>query len=184
MSYLNNMFLKVLPDVVLDPTIQGVIEALEPWFSAEGLPCVVTSGVRTAEKQLSIIVQKAIQHGIDQEFPQIKTATVEDVNSWINSWGKLLTVGEMINPPVPAHAPYSYNKPNGDVRPAGTFIDISDHMKGGAFDIGLGGHTLVQITSVLDKAKTDPTVLIKDYLAEPVNLAIHIDCNGPKLGNF
>ena len=185
MSYKNNMFLKVNDDVVLVPLIQNVIEELEGWFSAEGLPCQVTSGLRTAEKQLSIIIQKAILHGIDKEFPSINTATVQDVNSWLNAWGRLLQVDEMVNPPVSAHAPYDYKKPNGDQRLAGTFIDISVHMKGGAFDIGKGGHTLQQITSVLDKALADKTIKdLQDYLAEPVNGAVHVDCMYSKINGF
>ena len=185
MDYQDNRFLTVGANVILTPTIANVIFELEGWFGEDGLFCTVTSGLRTAEKQLSIIIDKSIQHGVDREFSSIKTATVKNISSWLNSWGRLLQIGEMVNPPLPTKAPYDYKKPNGDQRKAGTFIDISNHMKGGAFDIGKGAHTLQMITTVLDKALADPTIKdLKGYLPEPVNGCVHCDCIIPKLGNF
>lgn len=181
-----NTFLRVLPGVVLTATIDNVIAELDPWFSAESVPAQVTSGFRTAEKQLSIIVEKALAHGIQKEFPSIVGATVENMASWLNPWGRLLTIGEMVNPPVAAKAPFDYKKPDGSNRPAGTFIDISVHMRGLAFDIGLGSPSSPYILPVVQKAFADKSITdLHDYLFENVNNAIHIDCVGPsKLNGF
>lgn len=181
-----NMFLRVEDSVVLTPIIDEVIAELEGWFSAESVPALVTSGFRTAEKQLEVIVQKVLAHPVLKgEYPNIANATVEDSASWLNAWGSLLTVGEMVNPPVASKAPYDYKKPDGSDRPAGTFIDVSAHMKGHAFDIGLGTQGPIYIKPVIDKAFADKSITnLKDYLFEPINNAIHIDCVDVKLDGF
>lgn len=181
-----NTFLRVADGVVLTQTIDTAIAELDPWFSAEGVPATVTSGFRTAEKQLEVIVQKVLAHPVlKNEYPNIASAAVEDSASWLNAWGSLLTIGEMVNPPVASKAPFDYKKPDGSDRPAGTFIDISAHMKGHAFDIGLGALGPVYIKPVVDKAFADKSITdFKDYLFEPVNNAIHIDCVDTKLDGF
>ena len=94
--------------VVLTPTIERTLVQVDPIF--EGEPSSVTSGQRTAEKQLSIIVEKAKRHGIEDLFPEFNAGllsakvVVEDVEiySWQRAWSKLLSIGDIVNPPLAA----------------------------------------------------------------------------------
>jgi hypothetical protein len=167
--------------VVLNDLLISAITSLDDEFIKADLHAQVTSGIRTGQKQLSLIVEKCKKHGVDKEFPLILGATLDNVDSWLYPWGRLLTLGEMINPPLPAHAPFDYLKPNGDIRKAGNFIDISNHMKAHSFDIS--GANLSTIENVIKDSLTR-CEMIKGYLKEPVNNAVHVDCQDVKLNNF
>ena len=182
-----NKYLTLRGSIDLTETIDEVIFALDESFS--NYPAEVTSGLRTAGHQLELIQQKCSNHGISKDFPSILNATVDNVDSWLKPWGKLLTIGEMINPPVPARAPFDYTKPGGEKRNAGNLIGISNHMQGHAFDIGLHNQKtgkmldLQQLVMIIgEAAKT--LGLIAGYLPEPVNGALHIDCKDMKLKSF
>ena len=183
---------------LLNPLLVSVVCALDPFFEASGVVAIVTSGVRTAEKQLSLIIQKALKHGLDAAYPNIKSATVENVDSWKDPWGKLLCLGEMINPPVKAMAPFDYTRSDGSPRKAGNMIDISNHMKEHSEDLSTPhpqqmteyfvGHpmpSLEQVRKVIAGAIASGVVPeLKDYLMEPTNGAVHLDCVDAKLNTF
>lgn len=176
-------YLTVKAGVVLNDLLTSTICDLDNEFGIVDVRAVVTSGIRTTQKQLSIIVEKAKLHGIDKEFPEILVATVDNVDSWIKSWGKLLVLQDVVNPPIPARAPFDYVKPNGDKRNAGTLIDISNHQKAHSFDIGKADLDIVAgIIHTSIELKRCPT--IKGYLKEPVNEAVHVDCRDIKLDVF
>ena len=168
-----NKFLVVQSQVVLTPAIDNVIALLDPVFEKENLQAHVTSGLRTADKQLSLIKEKAIALGVDKEFPEIHDAAVTNQASWIKAWSRLLTKGFMINPPVSAECAFDYKKPTGEVRKAGHLIGISNHQRGHSFDIG-GEIEKIEalIKSVIANEKEIP---IAGFLFEPVNHAVHVD---------
>jgi hypothetical protein len=179
-----NKYLKLRKAIDLTEVIDSRIAVLDKYF--QDYPCEVTSGLRTAQHQLELIMQKCSSHG----FP-ISNATLDNPDSWLNGWGKLLTIGEMINPPYPTRAPFDYVKPNGDKRSAGNLIGISNHMQGHAFDIGGYNQELKQsrdLTKVqeiiFDADKAEGGILIAGTLLEPVNGALHIDCKDGKLNSF
>lgn len=185
MSYKSNHFLMVNGNVILTPLLENVICELEPWFSEAGLPVHVTSGLRTAERQLEIIIDKAKELGIDHEFPSILTATLDDVNSWVFAWGRELQANQMVNPPQSQKAPFDYVRSDGTPRKAGTLIEMSGHQLGQDFDIGQDIFRLKEITDVLDKALADNAIFdLKGYLAESGNHAVHVDCKEAKLNKF
>ena len=179
-----NKYLKLRQGVDLTDVIDSRIALLDSYF--QDYPCEVTSGLRTAQHQLDLIIQKCSNHG----FP-IPNASLDNPDSWLNGWGKLLTVGEMINPPYPAKAPFDYVKPNGEKRSAGNLIGISNHMQGHAFDIGgfnqelKQSRDLMKVQEIVSEAdKKEGNIIIAGMLLEPVNGALHIDCKDEKLNSF
>lgn len=166
--------------VVLNELLTSTILALDDVFAEKEVRGVITSGIRTAQKQLSIIISKCKTHRIDETYPSILAATVENKEAWLNAWGKLLVIGEMVNPPLPAKAPFDYKR-NGELRKAGTLIDISNHMKAHSFDVS--GDRLEEIYDTIKYAQTKIPA-IKGFLFEPVNHAVHIDCQEIKLDKF
>lgn len=175
--------LTVAGGVVLNDLLTTTICTLDDEFEIVDVRAMVTSGIRTAQKQLDIIVDKSKRHGIDKDFPEILIATVDNVESWINAWGKLLVLQDVVNPPLPAKAPFDYVRPDGQKRNAGNFIDISNHMKAHSFDIARADLDIITgIIQVTIDMKRCPT--IKGYLKEPVNHAVHIDCQEIKLNSF
>lgn len=180
----NNKFLKIRKGVILTPTIDAGIYTLDFWFEKENLSCEVTSGLRTTEKQLQLIKEKAIKHNIHVEFPLITGAQLNIPNTWIPAWSRLLTIGEMINPPIATKCLFDYKKSDGTLRKAGTLIPVSGHQLGEDFDIGGFNKELNQavsldaIVKVLKVALLSAEVkgIIAGYLKEPVNGAVHVDC--------
>lgn len=179
-----NQYLKLRQGIDLTDAIDSRIALLDSYF--QDYPCEVTSGLRTAQHQLELIMQKCSNHGFS-----IPNATLNDMGSWIEGWGKLLTIGEMVNPPIPAKAPFDYVKPNGEKRSAGNLIGISNHMQGHAFDIGGFNQELKQSRDllkvqeiVLAADKKEGNIIIVDTLLEPVNGSLHIDCKDGKLNSF
>jgi len=174
----------ILPNVKTTATIERTISLLDPYF--EDLTSQVTSGLRTAQDQLNIIIQKVEQHKIDnlfQEFHEYKGHNyMEKVNIggellywWQKSWGKLLSIGEIVNPPTPAEVLFDYFRPGSNVNRKGRIIDVSNHTKGISFDIG-GGADLDERVKRVQQAAQDGSCFIRDYLKEVVNGAIHVDC--------
>jgi hypothetical protein len=174
--------LTVGSQVVLNDLLTKTICTLDDEFEIVSVLAMVTSGIRTAQKQLSLIIDKAKLHGIDKTYPEILVATVDNVDSWRNAWSKLLTVGEMINPPKPAECLFDYMR-NGEKRSAGNLIDISNHMKAHSFDIARADLDIIAgIIHTSIELKRCPT--IKGYLKESVNNAIHVDLQDIKLEAF
>ena len=154
------------------------------------LPSVVTSGLRTAEKQLAIIVEKVKRHDAGKDFFEwvsfngnapaltLKLDDGPELYWWQRSWSKLLSIGEIVNPPVPAKCLFDYWRP-GDPKDAahnkkGTEIGISRHMKGLSFDIG-GGDNLAERAKRVMRAKQGGKAFLKDFLVEHGNNAVHCD---------
>ena len=155
------------PGVKTTTAIEQVLSDLEPYFRAAGLRVKVTSGYRSPEYQLALIRRKAIYYGLDQKYPSIRTATVEDVESWRGAWDELLNVkGYTINPPVPAVSRLG--------KRAGRRIGSSPHSSGKAFDLSSGNPAeLDLIADTLRQYKEDGGP-IRQILIERVNNAVHV----------
>jgi len=170
-----NKYLKVASGVVLNELIEEVICLLDPWFEQFQRTAIVTSGVRTAEKQLQIIKEKALRHKLfGKEF--LDPITLDDSDLICEVWSKVLEAGDIVNPPYMMMNKYPYKR-NGVTMNAGRKIGLSPHQKGTAFDIG-GGDSLQARIIVVDAALADKSIEgLKGYLPEPVNNAVHVDCD-------
>lgn len=178
------MNLKTLETVVLTPTIDRTLILLDPYFDGE--PSNITSGLRTHEKQLAIIVEKVAHHGMAKLYPEyfpnlghpydLKVRV--DGNEWYwwqRAWSKLLNIQDIVNPPVPAEVLFDYFRPGSTVNKKGMVIDISNHMRGHSFDIGMEGRGFQKLERV-KKAVEEGKCFIHGYLEETVNGAVHVDC--------
>lgn len=160
--------------VILSPASTRTALAMDPFFDGE--PSVITSGDRSPEHQLRIIADKIVRHGLDkkdalwQEFvgnaPDLKVKVDgQEMFWWQPGWSKVLEIGDIVNPPLPAVSLGSY-KP-------GKLIGISDHMKRIALDIG-GGNNLLNKVLRVQKAVDAGTCWIAYFKQEPVNNAVHV----------
>lgn len=181
----SNKFLIVNNGVVLTPAITPVIIDMENDFREAGLVAHVTSGERTSGDQLRTIQKYANRYiKVQEEFPEIKTASVlakislengDKIFSWQRAWSRLLNIGVIINPPVPAIVLFDYVR-NG-VNRKGQTIGYSPHYFGKAFDIGGGvDHDITNELEVVKKAFARRITGFKGYLPERNNNAIHCDC--------
>lgn len=175
--------LMIAPNVKTTASIERTIALLDPYFV--DLTSVVTSGLRTPEDQLGIIIEKAERHGISKLFsefvehkgkPYAFKCNVEGEHLywWQQAWSKLLEIQEIVNPPTKAECLFNYFRPGSKVNKKGRVIDISNHMRGLSFDIG-GGTDLDERYRLVHQAAQDGKCFIRDYLKEVVNNAVHLD---------
>jgi len=175
LSYAEN----VMPSDAIDRT--AIL--IDPFF--EGEPSWITSGFRTGDKQLSIIVEKIAHHGIANQFPEYMENLGKPYTDgvkvdekyyywWQRAWSKLLNLGDIVNPPVPAECLFSYIRPGSKEDKKGQIIPTSRHQQGLAFDIG-GGNNLSEKVKRVMHANQSGNCYIKSYLAERLNNCVHVD---------
>lgn len=171
---INNKFLIVQASVVLTPSIEPVIIALDPYFEAANLKAVVTSGLRDAAGQLAVIRQYLVKRGLSEKYPAAMTCKVEDTNAWQLAWSNLLHVGVIINPPVDAKClmDTTFDKRNRK----GQLIHQTPHASGTAFNIGGGGNGIADELAVVQKAFNEKIPGLVSFLAERENNALHCNC--------
>lgn len=170
--------------IVTAPAIDRTAAALDKYF--ENYPVTMTSGKRTAQVQLRIIQDKVKHHGIDKLYPEFnlcfgsgaefktKIDGGEEYYFWQRAWSKLLNIGDIVNPPVPAEVLFDYYRPGSTVNGKGRVIGASPHAEGLAFD--LAGHDIKEIGNRVHLAKENGDAFVHGYLVEPVNSAVHVDC--------
>lgn len=167
---------------ILTPTIQRCAEAVDPYL--DGLSVTMTSGLRTEADQLRIIRGKVLKHGIDKLYPEFIMCYENVANFkmkldneeffwWQRAWSKLLNIGDIVNPPIPAEVLLDYFRPGSTVNGKGRVIGISNHMKGNSFD--LSGENLKAIAQKVEDAKIGCKAFIHSFLLEEVNHAVHVD---------
>lgn len=172
-------------DVVKTPAIVRSVELLDAYFDGE--PSIISSGFRTARKQLETIIEKAKRHGIDGEFYEFHNNLDKEpefalfvdgyekaIFFWERTWSKLLSLSDIVNPPVPATVLFDYFRPGSLENKKGLTIGISPHMHGLAFDIK-GENRLIQKANRVIKAFNDKNCFLTAYLVEHGNNAIHCD---------
>jgi peptidoglycan hydrolase-like protein with peptidoglycan-binding domain len=154
-------FITISSSVITNPLIDQVVKELDGYFGKANLKVTLTSAVRTPEAQLGIIKRAAARYGIDQKYPSIKTATVDNVESWLDSWDELLNYKKyIVNPPKPVTS-----------RISGRYIGISPHMKGQAID--LSGANLDSIAAVV-RTYCQQGGAVSQILIERSNNAVHV----------
>lgn len=167
------------------PAITRAVGLLDPYF--EGESSEITSGWRAPMDQLRIILDKAKRHGIDNDFPEFKQPNkdmrppeicviVDDkpLFWWQRTWSKLLSIGDIVNPPIPAIILFDYVRPGSTENKKGQIIQISPHQRGLAFDIA-GGENLTEKAKRVMKASQEGNCFITNFLVEHVNNAVHVD---------
>lgn len=111
------------PQVQLTRELAGFAKTLSQFFSSNHMQAMITSGVRTGDRQLEIIKERIQAYGMTSEFPGIRTATVRDKSIWEPAWEWLKARHVPVNPP----ADY--------VDDEGNRVGGSLHLKGMAVDL-------------------------------------------------
>lgn len=175
-----NKFLIIQATVVLTPTIEPVIHALDPYFERAGLKAVVTSGKRDPEDQLRIIRNYLTKKGLAEKYPAAMTCALTDKDPaglyiWQMAWSNLLNVGIIINPPAAARCLMDYfNKAGKNLK--GATLQPSVHFKGTAFDIGGAGNGIADEAAVVQQALDDKLPGLASIVVERENNCLHQNC--------
>jgi hypothetical protein len=176
-----NTHLTVRPTVILTEVIDPVIAALDPFFKSAGVLAEVTSGLRTMDDQLRIIQELARARGVEKEHPAVLTRFPlrktwfhgQAVYEWQPGWSRLLNLGVIVNPPVPAVCLFDYVRSG--VNRRGILIGRSPHMRGTAFDVGGGEDSVDAELAVVQEAL--PLVHeLEGIVVERENNCLHHDC--------
>lgn len=170
MKAYGNRYLIVPPSVKLNERLDQVLYDIDCDFREA--PERVTSAVRDSDDQLRIIRSYLRQKGLDDHYPEAMVCDVVDrvrddtEFAWQRAWSKLLNLGLIINPPLPAVVLMDYIRSG--VNKKGQVIGMSPHTKGTAFDLsGLDSLRIVQALKLKGK--------IKSYLIEREQNCIHCD---------
>ncbi|HJZ18896.1 MAG TPA: hypothetical protein VJ208_02225, partial [Candidatus Nanoarchaeia archaeon] len=166
---------------------EPVICALESYFEAEGKVANVTSGLRDAASQLSIIRGYLAKKGMDKKYPEAITCGLNNkiqfetkiVHAWQLGWSALLNVGIIINPPIDAICLMDYFGADGLNR-KGKVIKASEHFNGTCFDIGGGVDGIngdaVSEQKIVQKALDDKCPGLVSIVLERNNNCVHCHC--------
>ena len=168
---------------ISSPEIERTLPLLDPYF--EGELSFVTSGFRTAQKQLAIIVEKVAMRKLAHEYWEYAQmlgsehfvhviVDGENLYWWQRAWSKLLNIGDIVNPPVPAEVLFDYFRPGSTENKKGLIIPMSTHQRGLALDIG-GGQNLQEKAKRVLHAEQQGKCFIKNFLIERINNAVHVD---------
>lgn len=111
------------PTVQLTRELAGFAKSLSQYFAANRMQAMITSGVRTGDRQLEIIKERIQQYGVASEFPGILSAELRDKNIWEPAWEWLKARHVPVNPPA------DYIKDDGNK------VGGSLHLKGLALDL-------------------------------------------------
>ena len=179
MSAKDNKYLIVLPHVVLTPTIEPVIIALDKHFEKANLKAVVTSGLRDSDDQLRIIRQYLTTKKLNIKYPEAMSGKVTDKlpngeYRWQMGWSALLNGGIIINPPLDAILLMDYFNAKG-VNRKGDLFHKTAHATGKPFDIGGGADGLNNEIAVIESAKKDIPGIV-GWVIERNNNCLHVDC--------
>jgi len=170
-----NEFLTLGKDVVRSKVTDVVICKLDKYFKQYNHEAIVTSIVRTPEKQLSIIVDYCIKYGVPVSTDWDVDKKIGEYYCWQKSWSRLLNLGVIINPPYAAVCLEDYYK-NG-VNKKGQVINPSPHFFGKAFDIGGGINGINDELEIISYAMgQDKNLGILKIVLERANNCVHCDC--------
>jgi peptidoglycan hydrolase-like protein with peptidoglycan-binding domain len=158
---LGTRFISIASRALVTPPIEAAVKALDAHFERAGLNVALTSALRPPQDQLRLIRQQALERGLDRLYPSITTATVENVDSWLDAWDDLLHRQRyVINPPVAAVS-----------RITGKTYSASPHTTGLAFD--LSGADLDRIAAVVAGYCREGGA-VRQILIERRNNAVHV----------
>jgi len=182
-----NRFLLLTDKVILNDTLRILVNKLDYYFGLEKYIAYVTSGIRTREQQLDIILKYAKEKNIYDDFSELKTYAGTDytikiivpesskkVYWWQRVWSKLLNLGIIVSPLYPAECLYDYINPVTKENKKGKIIPSSAHFTGKALDIS--GEDIRKVYNIVNNAYVvNKNLGIKSILLEHNNNCVHIN---------
>jgi len=177
----DNKFLLIKQSVVLTEHIDPVIFALDEHFKQANLIAYVTSGLRDSESQLRIIKTEITRRGLAKDYQDVWEPLTykimyegNEVYGWQPAWSKLLNLGFVVNPPLPARCLMDYYRPGSTENKKGFIIGASPHTTGTAFDIGGNIDGIANETKVI-KGAIGNVKGLKGCLPERNQNCLHVD---------
>lgn len=176
------------PGVKTTPAITRAVGLLDRYFIEESSE--ITSGLRMPMDQLRIIMEKAQNHEIDNDFKEFKQPHTDELIMrppelkvmvdgqslywWARTWSRLLSIGDIVNPPIATPVLCDYFRPGSLENKKGQVIQISPHMRGLAFDIA-GNSNLTEKAKRVMKGLQSGECFMQGFLVEHINNAVHVD---------
>jgi hypothetical protein len=111
------------PTVQLTRDLAVFAKSLSQYFAQNHMQAMITSGVRTGDRQLEIIKDRIQQYGMAADFPGIRSATVRDKNIWEPAWEWLKARHVPVNPPTD-YIDEEGNKIGGSLHLKGLAVDL------------------------------------------------------------
>lgn len=176
-----NKFLIVKSGVKLTPQTEPTICALDKCFEEANKKGLVTSVLRDSEDQLNIIRMYLKNKGLKDAYPDAFNKGPHDmvhsnfgiIYAWQLGWSKLLNIGLIINPPLPAICLLDYIR-NG-INKKGMLIQMTPHHTGLCVDLGGGDNGISDELEIVKKAMIDKVIEIRGYVIERENNCLHLD---------
>ena len=191
-------YLSVSPSVILTQPIVDSIVAVRPWFQ-DNPGSTVTSGYRSPNSQVQVIISYLKFKGLLNKFPEINqgitnnwaasykipinltvlNTSITSIYWWQRAWSYELSddLKIIINPAYEAMCLFHSTRDNGSDR-IGSILSQTNHASGYAYDIGGGfDHDPTNEYNVMLKAQKDPSCKIKDIVLEHNNDCTHTDVN-------
>lgn len=180
MNSINNKWAIVKPGVTLTDSIDRAIVELDAVCEATGRKMWITSGQRSAERQLKIIRDYAVAYKLNTQYPEAMTCQLMDKDadghfSWQKLWSKLCNIGLIIAPPIACVALYDYNYFGRNLK--GLICPPSNHIPGYAFDVDGEQNGIEDETKLVEQAMKDgklPSVI--NIVSERKNNCLHFNC--------
>ena len=134
--------LLVREEAVLTDEQRALAASIADYLSAHHIQGVITSGLRSGERQLGLIKEKIARAGMMGAFPGLAAATLQDANIWAPAWHWLKVRRIPVDPPA------------GFMTRDGNTYQPSLHTRGLALDM-IGGN-LTTLAYVLLHYANDP----------------------------
>jgi hypothetical protein len=180
-SYADEWF-SVSSTTTLDEPLAIAINAIRPYYAKHQYKGEVTSGYRSAEHQLSLIIGFLGSHGLGTEFANVisdfdkgRNINQTIVYWWQLAWSRLLDdkVGLIVNPPIAGLCLCHSHRPDGSDR-FGMEIPETPHSHGTAFDQD-SGRNMNDELAIMQEAMKDPACRIRNLTIERMQGCLHAD---------
>ena len=196
-------WLPVNSTVQLNPVLTTSIIAVRPYYAKYKHKAVITSGYRSPDHQVQVIISYLKAKDMIKDLPEIQEGIANNRSFdyvisiptmypdfpqtvmywWQRGWSKLLglTPAIIINPAAEAICFEHSLREDGTDR-YGSTIGESAHSKGTAFDQDGGlDHNPADEYKIMQEAMNDPQCMIKGLTLERAQSCVHTDV---KLGDY
>jgi hypothetical protein len=184
-----NFGLTIKDGVILTDSIRPGIAQLDAAYKDRNISGLVSSGLRTPERQVDVIRGLAKDAGL--EFDYLDSMNLNSTTSysgavvfqWQIVWSKLMSLMFDVNPPIAATL--LMDRFIGGVNKRGKVYPPTEHSFGISFDIEgeYGGQQLLDIytNAFLDAVKENEVPAIISYTKEVKNNCLHLNCKNVDL---
>jgi hypothetical protein len=184
----DDLFLPVAKNVVLNRSLADSIIAVRPYYAARKHKATITSGYRSPDYQLQLIMGFIRDNGFVEQFFELSDGIMYSypVNKfifvdgdsyywWQRGWSHLLGLGFIINPPIAAMCLEHSLRSDGTDR-FHSVIPVTPHANGTAYDQDGGtDHDPTDEFAIMQVAAKDLKCKIRGLVIERKQSCVHTD---------